>query len=223
MPRPRSPVNAPRPARPSITRLRSSALGLVLVTLLGLASCGDSDDPANSDATEGGRGPGSGGKPGGSGRPGDGGEPNDPDARFDSIWRYARGEITYIDTANPTAFEPAPFEFPDTFEVPGQERPLELYLQLTGETLVTYAYYENEAAYYRILQHASMADDSYFVSLGATVQLYTLKNGKLIQTTQGGHDTALILAETTLERYDGTFPPSHWPSEVVTFDVRELP
>ncbi len=202
------------------------AAGTLLLLALAAPACGNSssDGAGSGGAGTSGRASGgksSAGKTGSGGKSNGGGGDTSSPGDFSGVWRFESVEFNYVDNAAPTEPISGTASFPKTIAVPQDGREAEFLQQFVGEQLITYAYYAGDPAYYRITQSAYMTQDSYVVDSGNTGHVFTLEDGKLIDSSVGTSETAFILTKTIYEKLDGAFPPSDWPSESLTYEVAE--
>ncbi|MFZ5892755.1 MAG: hypothetical protein ACOY0T_16975 [Myxococcota bacterium] len=195
-----------------------------LLCVLALPACGNSNSShdATGGAASGGRN--TGGAPstakggaGGVSAGGTGGKSSSGD--FSSVWRFENVEVTYLDSTTPTMPKDATATFPSAIEVPADGREAEFLRQFEADQLVTYAYYAGESAYYRLTETALKTEDSYVVSSGNSGHVFTLEEGKLIDTSTSSFGSAFVISKTTYRKLEGAFPPSGWPSQFVTHAV----
>lgn len=199
---------------------------ITAVALWAAVACGSDDD--SSASTDGGGGDqssggtdsagGSGGATGGSGGESStdgGGGAGD----FSSVWQAESSELMLYDAANPHDFESHTVEMPAKVEAPGSSREVELYVQFEGEYRITYAYTEGDSAYYRLLEPALASDDFYSVQSADGFHSYSIEDGKLTDTAQQIFGSAWSSIVTTTYKKVEKFPPSDWPSKVVSYEV----
>lgn len=140
---------------------------------------------------------------------------------FEDVWEFQKTEVTYFDITDPGASGDAQtIEFPSTFAAPDDGREVEIYVQFQGDQLITYAHYVgDESGYYRLTQPAFLSEETYIVSLPQSVESYTIESGQLSAFKSATNTTsALVSFRTTYKKYEGDFPPSDWPSNVVAYD-----
>lgn len=157
------------------------------------------DDGGGNTSTDGG---------GGSSAPGD----------FSSVWQAESAELLFFDAANPAGLESHTIEMPAKNEAPGDGPEVELYLQFEGESRITYAYSEGDPAYYRFVEPATSSADFYSVQSADGSHSYSIEDGKLTDNAQQIFGSAWSAFTTTTYKKVDEFPPSDWPSKVVTYE-----
>lgn len=222
---------------------RRRVRGLSSVCIAGAAlwaavACGSDDSSSSSTDGAGGDGGsggsnsagGSGGDPstdgdggtstsGDGGTSGSGGGSNSP-GDFSSVWQAESAELMLFDANDPTGFESHTIDIPAKVAGPGDGPDVEVYVQFEGEYRITYAYSDGDPAYYRFSEPAiSVSAEFYSVQSADGTHSYSIEDGKLTDIAQQGFGSMLLGTTTTTYRKVDDFPPSDWPSKVVTYEV----
>lgn len=211
---------------------------MTAVALWAAVACGSDDDSsaatdgAGGDQASGGTGP----SAGGSGAAGGGGEAptgsggdgastggsggsNTP-GDFSSVWQAESSELMLFDVNDPAGVESHTLDIPAKVAGPGGGPEVELYVQFEGESRITYAYSDGDSAYYRFSEPAFSVDGEFY-SVQSTdgTHSYSIDDGKLTETAQQAFGSTWSAITTTTYKKVAEFPPSDWPSKVVTYEV----
>lgn len=165
---------------------------------------------------------GSGGAPsdGGSGNTStDGGGGSGTSGGFSSIWQAESAELMIFDVTSSAGFESHTLEMPAKMEAPGDDREVEFYLQFEGESRITYAYTDGDPAYYRFSEPAYSFGDFYSMQTADGSHSYSIEDGKLTDTAQQSFGSTYSAITTTKYKKVDEFPPSDWPSKVVSYEM----
>ncbi len=155
----------------------------------------------------------------GNGGDGDGDGDRDDDASsgpgdFTSVWRADTVEILIQDTENPTGLPSnKTYDVPTTLLDANVGAEVESFIAFDATHLIRYAHYEGTDSYYRITQPGTLAEDVFV----ASTSNFLLEDGELSQTSIAQDGTQLLIITTHFEV--AQFPPSNWPSAVITYDA----
>ena len=167
-------------------------------------------DGGTSSGGDGGTSSGGNGGSGGSNTPGD----------FSSVWQAESAELLVFDVNDPTGFQSHNIDIPTKTAGPGGGPDVELYVQFEGESRITYAYSEGDSAYYRFSEPAySISGEFYTVQSADGSHNYSIEDGKLTENAQQAFGSTWSMMTTTTYKKIDDFPPSDWPSKVVTYEV----
>jgi len=138
---------------------------------------------------------------------------------FSSVWQPASANLYVVDTANPTGGTQQDYDLPKTLTEANSGLEVESYVAFDASHIIRYAHYQGQNVYYRTSETAIVAGDSYITN---TTQ-FSLDDGVLKQVGNG------VLEHTdgapgatdvfiTLTYAPAQFPPSDWPTNVITYD-----
>jgi hypothetical protein len=192
-----------------------------------LGSCSNSSDKSNnsnggSSASGGTAGwPGSGGSSGSGGSAGSGGNTA---PGFEGIWKAQSAKIQIVDSASPLLFQEKDVPIPATLAAPAEDaqREVEIYQQFQGDSLIIYAHYAGDSAYYRVITPAQKSGDGYAVRLGDGQHVYLLEDGTIRDLVSTLSGTVIFNAQVAFVKNPGAFPPSSWPQKAVELDAAAL-
>lgn len=185
----------------------------------GSDSAGGSGGDPSSDGDGGTSTSGDGGtSSGGSSSGGSGGSSSPGD--FSSVWQAESAELLVLDANDAAGFESHTVDIPAKVAGPGDGRDVEVYVQFEGEYRITYAYSEGDSAYYRFSEPAiSVSGEFYSVQSADGTHSYSIEDGKLTENAQQVFGSTWSTITTTTYKKVDDFPPSDWPSKVVTYEV----
>ena len=143
-----------------------------------------------------------------------GGNTTSDPGEFDDYWKRRSVHVTVIDATNPTGFTDEMIELPDRIKNPVDGRELDLYIQIKDDKRYTYALFEGDQVYYRMVTDLVKADDTYFDSSGGETQIYELADGVLKDTRIAAFETTSVSSESLYEKA-AQFPPSDWPDAML--------
>lgn len=204
------------------SRARAASSVCILAGALWAAVACGSDDSSGSTSGAGGdqssggtdSAGGNGGSSGETSTDGGGGAGN-----FSSVWRAKSVELTLYDVANPNNVQPRTFDMPTEVAGPGDAGEVEVLIQFEGEHRITYTYTEGDSAYYRLLEPAVAIENMYFVQGDSISHTYSIDGGKLSGVSTLAFGSAFSGFMTTTYEKVAEFPPSDWPSKVVSYEI----
>lgn len=145
-----------------------------------------------------------------------------PRGDADSFWKRARAELTVIpsDGSMPVLGE---VDLPATLTLPTDGRQVDVYVQVSDDALVTWAWIEGDAVHHRWTEPLTRFEDTWMGGSAEVTRMFALDDGYLVETTTQLLVDTQVLSVATHVALDGAFPPAGWPTDRVDAELNPPP
>lgn len=141
---------------------------------------------------------------------------------FGDLWQRAATDLSVFDqitgsykTKTVAGAEPVPW--------PEDGEPLESFLSIVDDQLVTQVWQQGEPVYHTLRQPLLVIDEENFMLAGTdSSRSFSLMDGHLYEVSQTQFGDTIVLTETTYGAYQGAFPPKKWPTQALEADLPEV-
>ncbi len=142
---------------------------------------------------------------------------------FGDLWERATTTLTVIDGAT-GGYEMKTVDGAQDVPWPEDGAPLEVFIQIVNDQLVSHVWQQGEPVYHRIHEPLLALDSETYLWAAGTQgsRSFSMSDGHLFEVAQDAVGDAMVLSQITYGAHQGDFPPSAWPTQVLDADLTEV-